>query len=67
MDFMPMHMTRLPDTLATCCACRFLRHFVPQSHDLWVVLGVFKVKNRLIGDFLMFFAQSATNSQAAAV
>jgi hypothetical protein len=31
---------------------------VPKNHDLWAALGVCKVKNRLIGDFLMFLREA---------
>jgi hypothetical protein len=34
--------------------------------DNRAAFGVCRVKNRLIGDFLGFYARSATNSQAAA-
>jgi hypothetical protein len=33
-----------------------------KNHDLWAALRVCNVKNRLVGDFLIFYAQSATNS-----
>ncbi|MDR1219950.1 MAG: hypothetical protein LBK73_10130 [Treponema sp.] len=64
---LPFKTSRKLAALATCCACMVLRHFVPQNHDLWAAVnlwfnGVCKVKNRLIGDFLMFFARGATNS-----
>jgi hypothetical protein len=28
------------DWLAACRACRFLRHFMSQNHDLWVAYAV---------------------------
>jgi hypothetical protein len=44
-------------TLAACCACRFLRHPVPQKPRFTTALrtggslAVWEIKNRLIGDF----------------
>jgi hypothetical protein len=56
-------LCRQNGSLAACCACGFLRHFVPKNHDLWAAVnlwfnGVCKVKNRLIGDFLMFLREA---------
>jgi hypothetical protein len=43
----------------------FLRLMPQKIPDCWAPFGVCRVKNRLIGDFLGFYAQSATNSQDA--
>jgi hypothetical protein len=40
----------------------FLRLKPQKIPDLWAAFGVCRVKNRLIGDFLGFYARSATNS-----
>jgi hypothetical protein len=49
-------------SLAVCCTCRFLRHFVPQKPRFMGCFGSLQGKNRLFGDFLMLIARSATNS-----
>jgi hypothetical protein len=43
-----------------CVTLRYKNHYLLVTVNLWLN-GVCKVRNRLIGDFLMFVARSATN------